>query len=131
MSVSLRDGSSGLGRTTFVRGGEEVTVSRKRRGSLNSADGAAAFTAEESTSFYGNLVGLPLNVRVRASSGTNSTWGWNSSDRPDEATQDNGDHRMPSSSVPSANFFESNIGFQVRDILFIVFPCSLSPRGVT
>jgi hypothetical protein len=59
-----------------------VTVSRKRKGDVNTADGAAAFTAEESTSFYGNLVGLPSNVRLRrAPSGGTSTWGLDSSNR--------------------------------------------------
>lgn len=117
MSVSSRDRSSGLGRTSFVRGGAEVTVSRKRKGGVNTADGAAAFTAEESTSFYGNLVGLPSNVRLRVPSGGNSSWGSESLNRSMEATAG---HRKPPGSVSSANLSESNIGFQVRDVLF---PC--------
>jgi hypothetical protein len=116
MSVSLRENS--LARTSFVRGGEQVTVSRKRKGDVNTADGAAAFTAEESTSFYGNLVGLPSNVRLRrAPSGGTSTWGLDSSNRLNEAAGDDGVHREPSGSVASANLSESNIGFQVRDVL--------------
>lgn len=113
MAVSLRDNFRASGTTTFVRGGEQGTVSRKRKGDVNTAHGAAAFTAEESTSFYGNLVGLPSNVRLRAPSGGNSTWGSDNSNRPAEATGNDGIHRVPSGSVPSANLSESNIGFQL------------------
>lgn len=109
MSASVRDNFRA---TTFVRGGEEGSVSRKRKGNVNTAQGAAAFTAEESTSFYGNLVGLPSNVRLRVSSSKgNSSWGSDCSNRGDG---NDGNHRVPSGSFPSANLSESNIGFQVR-----------------
>lgn len=133
MAVSLRDNFRASGTTTFVRGGEQGTVSRKRKGDVNTAHGAAAFTAEESTSFYGNLVGLPSNVRLRAPSGGNSTWGSDNSNRPAEATGNDGIHRVPSGSVPSANLSESNIGFQVRDalpILALHSPSLLSNHNV-
>jgi len=109
MSASVRDNFRA---TTFVRGGEEGTNSRKRKGDVNTAQGAAAFTAEESTSFYGNLVGLPSNVRLGVpSSGGNSSWGSDFSNRSDG---DDGNHRVPSGSFASANLSESNIGFQVN-----------------
>jgi hypothetical protein len=99
MSASVRDSFTA---TTFVRGGEQGAISRTRtrKGDVNTSYGAAAFTAEESTSFYGNLVGLPANVRLKEFSSARAS---EISNFPTE----NSDR------VPSGNLSESNIGFQL------------------
>ncbi|KAG0610630.1 hypothetical protein M758_7G079700 [Ceratodon purpureus] len=113
MAVSLRGNSSAVDRISFVRGGEQVSVSRKRKGDVNTADGAAGFTAEESSSFYGNLVGLPENVRLRGSFGGDSNWGLSGASGREEAGGDGGGRWEPSGSGTSGNLSESNIGFQL------------------
>ncbi|KAG0566743.1 hypothetical protein KC19_7G084500 [Ceratodon purpureus] len=113
MAVSLRGNSSAVDRISFVRGGEQVSVSRKRKGDVNTADGVAGFTAEESSSFYGNLVGLPENVRLRGSFGGDSNWGLSGASGREEAGGDGGGRWEPSGSGTSANLSESNIGFQL------------------
>lgn len=107
MSGSSRDNSNDLCRI-FVKGAEQVTVSKKRARDVNTARGAAAFTAEESTSSYGNFGGLPSNFQSRTPSGRNSQSLLGSSSRPLEASGNN-----EAASVRSDPLPESNIGFQV------------------
>lgn len=107
MSGSSRDNSNDLCRI-FVKGAEQVTVSKKRARDVNTARGAAAFTAEESTSSYGNFGGLPSNFQSRTPSGRNSQSLLGSSSRPLEASGNN-----EAASVRSDPLPESNIGFQL------------------
>jgi len=113
--MSVREKPSTSSGTTFVRGGEALAApNRRKKGDVNTTLGSVGFTAEETTSFYGKLVGLPSNVRLRtqllpdvnpaASLGDSTGWMLPAADV---------ESRVSSSCDPPNKLSESNIGFQL------------------
>jgi hypothetical protein len=137
--MSVREKPSTSSGTTFVRGGEALAApNRRKKGDVNTTLGSVGFTAEETTSFYGKLVGLPSNVRLRtqllpdvnpaASLGDSTGWMLPAADV---------ESRVSSSCDPPNKLSESNIGFQVctsvicgflSESIYVVASCE--PEGL-
>lgn len=137
--MSVREKPSTSAGITFVRGGEALAgPNRRKEGDVNTTHGSVGFTAEETTSFYGELVGLPSNVRLRtqlvpdvnlaASLGNSNGWMLPATDA---------ERRVSSSCNPPHKLSESNIGFQVRtsvlcfflsDSIYVIVSCK--PEGL-
>lgn len=122
MSVREKPSTSAAG-ATFVRGGEALTApNRRKQGDVNTTLGSVGFTAEETTSFYGKLVGLPSNVRLRTqllpdvnpAAPLGNSIGWMQPAADVES-------RVSSICDPPNKLSESNIGFQVCILSSVAF----------